>query len=183
MSVFLLQMLAMMFADKRIWEKSHLPIEARRDKLERNIGIVANFFWLLAMVYSVFLPLRLGTIWFYIGLSIFVIGLIIMAIATFNFITTAADQLIIEGVYKFSRHPMYLSTFIICLGSCIATRSWLFIFFSIIMALCFFQEALIEERYCLDKYGNAYREYINRTFRWIGIPKKYNKWKTTIFLL
>ena len=175
MSAFLLQMLVMLFADKRIWKKSHLPIEARRDKLERNIGIVANFFWLLAMVYSVFLPLRLGTIWFYIGLSIFVIGLILMTIATFNFITTPADQLIIEGVYKFSRHPMYLSTFIICLGSGIATGSLLFIFLSIIMALCFFQEALIEERYCLDRYGNAYREYINRTPRWIGIPNKYSK--------
>ena len=28
-----------------------------------------------------------------------------------------------------------------------------------------------EERHCLKVYGNAYREYMDRTPRWIGIPK------------
>ena len=64
MSVFLLQMLVMVFADERIWEKSHIPRDARRNKLERYVGIVGNFVWLVAMGYSVFLPLQLGTIWF-----------------------------------------------------------------------------------------------------------------------
>ena len=30
MSFFLLQMLIMMFADKRIWEKSHVPADAKK---------------------------------------------------------------------------------------------------------------------------------------------------------
>jgi len=30
---------------------------------------------------------------------------------------------------------------------------------------------IVEERFCLEKYGDAYREYMNRTPRWIGIPK------------
>ena len=175
MSVFILQMLAIVFVDKRVWERSHIPTAARRNKLERYVGIIGNLIWLLALVYSVFLPLQLGTIWFYAGLCVFIVGLSLIAIATFNFIATPADRLITEGGYSFSRHPMYLATFLICLGSGIATGSWLFIFFSIIMALCFFQEALIEERYCLDRYGDAYEEYMNRTPRWIGIPKKYNK--------
>jgi protein-S-isoprenylcysteine O-methyltransferase Ste14 len=175
MSVFLLQMLAIMFIDKRVWERSHIPTEARRTKCERYVSIIGNFIWLLAMGYSVFLPFQLGSIWFYIGLYIFIIGLTLMAIATFNFIATPADQLITRGVYKFSRHPMYLATFFICLGSGIATVSWLFIFFSIIMALCFYQEALIEERYCFTRYGETYQEYIDRTPRWIGVLKNYKK--------
>jgi protein-S-isoprenylcysteine O-methyltransferase Ste14 len=175
MSVFLLQILAIVFVDTRVWERSHIPIEARRNKRERYISIIGNFIWLLALGYSIFLPLQLGTIWFYIGLSVFIIGLTLMAIATFDFITASAAQLITKGSYNFSRHPMYLATFLICLGSGIATVSWLFIFLSLIMALCFYQEALIEERYCLNRYGNAYLEYINRTPRWISIPKKYNK--------
>jgi protein-S-isoprenylcysteine O-methyltransferase Ste14 len=28
-----------------------------------------------------------------------------------------------------------------------------------------------EERFLLEKYGDTYREYMNRTPRWIGIPK------------
>lgn len=172
MSIFLLQMLAIVFIDKRVWERSHIPIEVRRNKLERYVGIIGNFIWLIALGYSVFLPLQLGTIWFYSGFSVFIIGLSLMAIATFNFIIAPIDQLITKGAYNISRHPMYLATFFICLGSGIATVSWLFIFLSIIMALCLYQEALIEERYCLYRYNNVYQKYINRTPRWIGIPKK-----------
>jgi protein-S-isoprenylcysteine O-methyltransferase Ste14 len=175
MSVFLLQMLAIMFIDKRVWERIHVPIDARRNKMERYAGIIANLVWLLALGYSVFLPLLLGTTWFYIGLSVFIIGLTLLAIATFNFMATPADQLITKGAYQFSRHPMYVATFFISMGAGIATGSWLFIFFSIIMALCFYQEALIEEKYCLNRYGNRYQEYINITPGWIGLPKKYSK--------
>lgn len=172
MSFFLLQMLAILLVDKRVWERSHIPTEAKRNKLERHVGIIANLIWLVALGYSIFLPLQLGTTWFYIGLFVFIIGLILMSLATFNFIVTPADQLITKGAYQFSRHPMYAATFFICLGAGIASGSWLFIFFSIIMALCLYQEALIEERYCLNKYDNAYNNYVNRTPRWIGVPKK-----------
>ncbi len=175
MSVFILQMLAIMFIDKRLWERSHIPEDARRNKFEKRVSIVGNIIWLIAMGYSIFLPFQLGTLWFYIGLSIFIIGLALMVIATFNFITAPADYPITRGAYNFSRHPMYLATFLICLGSGIATVSLLFIFLSVIMALCFYQEALIEERYCSNRYGKAYKDYINSTHRWIGVPGKDNK--------
>lgn len=170
MSIFLLQMLVMIFAGKRIRRRSHVSQDARRSKFEKNISIIANLVWLLALVYSVFLPLQTGTIWFYTGLSLFIIGLIIMAVATFDFITTPVDLMIKKGSYRFSRHPMYLATFFICLGAGIAALSWLFILLSLIMVYCFHQEALLEERYCLNKY-NDYQEYMNRVPRWLGFPK------------
>ena len=172
MSVFVLQMIIIMFSDKRTRERSHVPPEAKRNKFERYIGIIANIFWLLALGYSIFLPLLFGSMWFYTGLTVFIIGLIIMGIATVNFITTSPDQMITKGAYRLSRHPMYLATFFICLGSGIAGVSGLFIFISVIMALCFHQEALIEERYCLDNYREAYKVYMNSVPRWLGIPKK-----------
>ena len=165
-------MLVIMFIDKRVWERSHVPIESRINKLERYAGIIGNFIWLIALGYSVFLPLQLGTVWFYIGLSVYIIGSIIMAIATFNFINTPKNQMIKKGVYRVSRHPMYLAFFFICLGSGIATVSWLFMLLSVIMAICFYQEALIEERHCLDKYGSVYKEYMNNVPRWLGVPKR-----------
>lgn len=166
MSIFLIQMLVMMVAGKRIRKRSHVPEDARRSNFEKYISIVGNLVWLTALVYSVFLPFQPGTIWFYTGLFLFVIGLIIMTIATFNFISTPVDQLITKGVYRFSRHPMYLATFFICLGAGIAAISWLFILLSLIMIYCFYQEALIEERYCLKNYSN-YREYMNKVPRWL----------------
>jgi len=173
MSIFLLQMIALFLLNKRAWERSHIPKEVKRNKLERNASIIGNFMWLLALIYSIFLPLQLGTIWFYVGFSFFLVGSIFLIVSTYDFITTPVDMLITKGIYKISQHPMYFATFFICLGSGIAAKSWLFIFFSIIMALCFYQEALLEEKYCADRYGNVYQEYKKRTPRLIGIPKKY----------
>jgi protein-S-isoprenylcysteine O-methyltransferase Ste14 len=171
MSVFLLQMIIIVFADKQVRGRSHIPNDWRKTTFEKYIGIVANVFWLIALGYSVFLPLLFGTNWFYIGFSIFVVGVSLLSVATFNFITTPVDQLIQKGVYKFSRHPMYLATFLICLGSGITTASWMFILLSVIIALCLNYEALLEERYCLNKYKDLYKEYMNRVPRWLGMPR------------
>jgi protein-S-isoprenylcysteine O-methyltransferase Ste14 len=171
MSVFILQMSIISFADKSVRERSHVPNDARRTTLEKYMGIIANFIWLLALGYSVFLPLLFGTVWFYIGFSLFIIGVLLLSFSTSNFMTTPMDQLIQKGVYKFSRHPMYLATFLICLGTGIATASWIFILLSVIIAVCFHYEALVEERYCLKKYKDLYKEYMNRVPRWFGISK------------
>jgi len=172
MSIFVLQMLGIAFVGKNVRERSHIPNEIRRNRLERYTGTTANIIWLLALAYSIFLPFQLETIWFYIGLFIFFVGAILMIIATLNFITTASEQMITRGVYRFSRHPMYLTIILICLGAGIASLSFLFILLTIVMAFCLHKEALIEERYCLDKYGGAYQEYVNNVPRWIGLPKR-----------
>jgi len=171
MSVFILQMLVIMFADKNVRDRSHIPPEARRNVLERNISVIGNLIWLLALIYSVFLPLQLDTNWFYLGFSVFIIGVIFLSTATLSFVTAPIDELITKGIYQISRHPMYLATFFICLGSGIATASWMFIALSLIVALCFRQEALMEERHCLEQYGGVYEEYMDSVPRWLGLPK------------
>jgi protein-S-isoprenylcysteine O-methyltransferase Ste14 len=172
MSVFLLQMAVIFFVDKHAWERSHVPSETSRNRLESHAGIAGNIVWLAAMIYSVFLPFQLGTVWFYIGLFVFFIGLVLITVATFNFIDTPPQQIIKKGVYKISRHPMYLASFFICLGSGIAGKSWLFIFLSVLLGSCFYLEALVEEKYCLSKYGIAYKSYMAATPRVLGISKK-----------
>ena len=172
MSVFILQMLVMMLGDKNVQQRTHIPPEARRNKSERNVSVIANLLWLIALIYSVFLPLQLNTLWFYIGLTVFVIGLIVLSLATMSFMTSPIDELITKGIYQVSRHPMYLSTFLICMGTGIGTASWVFMLLSLLMAYCFRQEALIEERVCLEQYGRDYQEYAERVSRWIGISRQ-----------
>ena len=171
MIVFIIQMIVIMFVDKKTWEKSHVTLEAKRNRYEKYVGIFANFFWLIAMIYSIFLPLKLNTIWFYTGLLIFIIGLIIFIKATYDFITTIPKKIIKTGAYKISRHPMYLATFLIVISVSIASYSWLFLILSIIMMFFFQREALIEEEYCQKIFGEEYKEYIQNTPRWIGLIK------------
>ena len=171
MVIFIIQMFVIMFIDKKIWEKSHVPIQAKRNRYEKKVGAFANFFWLIAMIYSIFLPLNINNNLFYIGLIFFAIGLVILIRATYDFITTKPNKIIKTGVYKFSRHPMYFATFIIALSVCIVTISWLFLILTILMMFFFHKEALIEERYCLVKFGEDYKDYLLHIPRWIGLPK------------
>ena len=171
MIVFIIQMFVIIFVDKKSWEKSHVPIEAKRNRYEKQVGIFANLFWLIAMIYSIFLPLRFNTIWFYAGFIVFVIGFFILIRATYDFITTKSNKIIITGVYKISRHPMYFATFIIVLSVSIASISWLFFVLCALMMFFFHKEALIEERFCLEIFGEDYENYKRLTSRWIGFLK------------
>ncbi len=178
MSVFIIQMFIIMFAGEQVKRRSHVPDEARLNRAEKNISVIANIVWLAALLYSVFLPLKIGTILFFAGLLTFAIGLIILTAATCYFLSVPPDQLISKGVYRFSRHPMYLATFLICLGAGISSGSWIFIILSIVMIYCFHREALVEERFCLNRYGKTYQQYMNHVPRWIGLRKRKKDYKS-----
>jgi protein-S-isoprenylcysteine O-methyltransferase Ste14 len=171
MSSFLLQWQAIMLAGKKVAERSGHPADMKKSQAEKTAGIMGNAIWLLATIYSIFLPLQLGTIWFDIGLPIFLVGLMILAIATANFATAPAERPATQGAYYFSRHPLYLSMLIIYIGTGIATASWVFILLGIANIFWLRTETRVEERYCLEKYDNIYREYMNRTPKWLGIPR------------
>jgi len=47
--------------------------------------------------------------------------------------------------------------------------------FSIVLVVGCFAFVNVEEQGCLKKYGDTYREYMNRTPRWIGVPKGKSK--------
>jgi len=145
-------------------------------EIEKKLYPVIWIVWLLAFIYSIFLPLQLGTIWFYIGLPISIVGLITFTIVIVTFATTPlGDEPLTKGLYRYSRHPMYITQFVMFLGVGIASASWVFILFSIVYTILSVVLVSSEERSCLEKYGNAYREYMNRTPRWIGVPKSGEK--------
>ena len=129
----------------------------------------------MAVAYSIFLPLQLGTIWFYAGLAIFLTGLVVLTTATVNFATTSMDVPITRGIYHYSRHPLYLASLLIYFSVGIASASWVFLLVFVLQAVSTRIAAVGEERFCLEKYGEAYREYIDKTPRWLGLPKSSRK--------
>ena len=124
-----------------------------------------------AMVYSIFLPMKLGTAWFYVGLSITLIGLIAYTIVLVNWATTPLDNQVSRGLYRYSRHPMYVTMFVFLLGLGIVTASWVLLLLFIVFVVGCVVFVNVEEQGCLQKYGDSYREYMSKTARWIGIPK------------
>ena len=171
MSTFLLQWLVVGLAGKKVLQRTGHPTDMKRSKSAQRIGMAAMITWLIATIYSIFLPLQLKTIWFYIGLGVFLSGLAILTVATLNFAAAPHNKPITSGLYGYSRHPMYLAMFLIYIGTSLASASWLFFLLTITTVVLIRPESILEERYCLEKYGDAYREYMKRTPRWIGLPK------------
>jgi len=150
---------------------SGLPSEMKNSHRYRVVSYVSMAVDTMAVAYSIFLPLQLGTRWFYAGLSIFLLGLVVLTAAMVNFATTPMDVPITRGVYHYSRHPLYLASLLIYLSVGIASASWVFLLVFFVQSVSIRIAAVGEERYCLEKYGEAYREYVDRTPRWLGLPK------------
>lgn len=124
------------------------------------------------IIYSFFLPLKLGTVWFYVGLPISILGIIMPIISGVSFATAPLDKPLTTGVYRISRNPEYFSVFLQYLGIGISGLSWVFILCAVAWIISFHIEVVqSEEPSLIEKYGDAYKEYMNRTPRWIGIPK------------
>ena len=145
------------------------------NKTERILAYISYFVIFAILVYSVFLPLKLDTVWFYVGLFIYLLGVIFGIMADLSFATSPLDKPVTKGVYCISRNPMDFFGFLMMMGMGIACASWLFLLFAMIWIILSDRGAIAEERFCLEKYGDAYREYMNRTPRWIGIPKSQEK--------
>ena len=126
----------------------------------------------IIIIYSVFLPLELGTIWLYIGIPLCFLGLIMNLLAGINIATTFLDkEPITKGVYRFSRHPAYFGGFLFFLGVGIACASWVVILLALAWMIIWIKVIPAEESSLLEKYGDSYRKYMNITPRWIGIPR------------
>ncbi len=144
---------------------------ANLGKREKRVFVVSKVVLILAFLYSIFLPLRLGTLWFYIGLPINLLGIAMYIIVSVNIANTPVDRPVTKGLYRYSRHPMYLASIPALVGAGIASASWLFLLLSVLFVVTHLMNGIFEERLCLEAYGSVYQEYLDRTPRWIGLPK------------
>ena len=146
---------------------------ACKSKTTLLVASLSKVIYFPAVIYSVFLPLQLGTIWFYVGLPITLLGLVGSMAVLVSWAITPAAEPVTRGFYRYSRHPMYVTMVLLLLGVSIASVSLVFLLFAIITAVGVTRPYFvkIEEAQCLGHYGASYREYMERTPRWLGIPK------------
>jgi protein-S-isoprenylcysteine O-methyltransferase Ste14 len=154
--------------EKDITKKLRVSAPMKYEKILNVISMVAVFF---AFIYSIFLPLKYNTSWFYIGLLIFFIGLIIDFSVLYTLRKAKLDKPFINGPYKYSRHPIYIAFILIFVGVTIMSYSLILLLFLAIISIHLLLAIPAEEQYCLKRYGKDYQEYMKRTPRWIGIPK------------
>ena len=167
----LIQNITLRLISKEVYQRGGQPPDVKSSRTYKIFSYISMPLWLLATAYSIFLPLKLGTICFVVGLILFLLGMAMNIVATVNFIKTPMNQPVTGGAYRYSRHPIYVALVMIYLSVSIASASWAFILLTALFLVQVSLSVIEEERYCLERYGDSYREYMDRTRRWLGISK------------
>lgn len=134
--------------------------------------------WVLVLImfgsffYSIFVPIKLEPIWFSVGLVVYLLGLVLITLSMVSFATTPIDKPVTKGVYRYSRNPMFFGFFLEYFGIAFACVSWVYLVLTILFILVMIYLSPFEEAITLGHYGKPYKEYMKRTPKWLGIPKK-----------
>jgi len=141
------------------------------DPAQKRANQISMLLIYVLLAYSIFLPLKRGEAWLIAGVVLYVIGLIGLLASLIHAATVPIGQLFTQGIYQYSRHPMYFSFMIIFISVGIACASWVFLLVTAAYAKMMVDQAGVEERGCLETFGGEYQKYAEKTPKWIGLPK------------
>lgn len=113
----------------------------------------------------------------YLGIIVFMIGLIIMLHCVYQFAVEGrgtlspvdpTQHLVINGLYRFTRNPMYLGVITMLIGEAIFTWSnWLWIYSFLVFIGFNLFILLVEEPRLKKDFGAEYEQYCQEVRRWI----------------
>ena len=73
------------------------------------------------------------------------------------------SRLVTTGPFRYVRHPIYASLILLVWGMGLKSGSFASIFFSLLATGFLYLTALLEEEENLDRFGEAYTEYMTKT--------------------
>jgi protein-S-isoprenylcysteine O-methyltransferase Ste14 len=82
-------------------------------------------------------------------------------------ITVPPEHLVENGLYAYTRNPMYLGHLIFMLGLAVTFRSWLALLLLALNAVWFHRRVLDDEARLRTLFGRQYADYQARVKRWI----------------
>lgn len=122
---------------------------------------------ILFFVYLIFLKITIGSYWFYAGLVTFGIGVLLCIASVLNFAKPAENGINLNGLYRFSRNPMYLAYFIYFLSCVMLTQSLVLLAILMVFQISAHWIIRSEERWCITKFGGEYTNYMHEVRRYI----------------
>lgn len=76
--------------------------------------------------------------------------------------------LVVQGLYKYTRNPMYVSVLTVLAGECVLFHSAIFLEYVVLVALGFHVWVMLYEEPALTrKMGDAYEQYRDEVPRWV----------------
>ena len=111
------------------------------------------------------------------GVIVLVFGLIIYALALYSFHNSwrigidreSPGQLITNGVFKYSRNPIYVSLDLLVAGTFLLQGHFIFLLLFVAIAISLHIQILQEENFLNQAYGNSYFQYRSKVSRYLNI--------------
>ena len=102
------------------------------------------------------------------GIAVFVLGFCQIYWSKFT-----GKGAVEAGLYRFIRHPQYVALAIIGLGTSLYWSRFIVVIAFVSMLYIYVFLARVEERICLERFGESYRDYMNRTGMFL--PRRWEK--------
>lgn len=120
------------------------------------------------IVCLLFLRIAFAPSWlFYMGATAYAAGILLLAVSVVNFAAPAENGINLNGVYRLSRNPMYVAYFICFMGCALLTQSLILFVFVLVFQITAHTIIRSEERWCIQKFGDTYRRYMESVRRYI----------------
>jgi len=105
----------------------------------------------------------------YISWPLMLVGLIgfVVAFGQLYWAKFRKKEAVLGGLYRFVRHPQYAALAIFGLGMALFWSRMIVLVCFVSMLFVYYFLAEHEERECLQKYGDPYRKYMDRTGRFL----------------
>ena len=112
----------------------------------------------------------------YFGLVPIVLGVVIYFWCSHSFVFfgigtpvlfTQTERLVVTGLYRFVRNPMYTAGVFVLTGEALLFQSIGILIYCLVMFGIFNVQVLIEETLLADKYRETYEQYRKSVRRWI----------------
>ena len=76
-----------------------------------------------------------------------------------------ARSVVNNGLYAITRHPQYLGYIFLGCGFALISQHYVTVLLAAISLICFNQQAIREEEYCLRQFGESYNYYLQQVPR------------------
>lgn len=153
------------------YKKRVLAMPKFDNPLTQAIGIFNFILFQGLIIISIFIPVKYKSVFFIPGIVLFFIGYVFYIISLIDYATTNPDKPVVKGIYMYSRNPQQIMTIIMWLGIGLTMSNFLVLIICLIQVITVYPTFIAQEKYCIEKYGDAYCEYMNRTPRYLGSPK------------
>ena len=117
-----------------------------------------------------------------IALAVLVLGAAISAWCVWDFATfgrgtpapiDAPKKLVVRGLYRFTRNPMYVGVLTVILGWAALFQAANLLFYALVVGTCFHLFIVFyEERHLVQEFGSQYEGYRSRVPRWLPSPQR-----------